>query len=170
MIQGRHLCPWAMVGQWLGKAIGNSRKMIWRVLLPFRVQILIIKLVQALRLPRIKKRKRTHFQYVCSELDHMCTYCSGKMGNDDSQTQEITRNLNGDVQWAVQNCQDLCPIIAHRENSGNTRNFPIPQSGLILLPCLLFCQCVKKFDPELSDGAAPAGAGRVLIGCRYGLR
>jgi hypothetical protein len=44
------------------------------------------------------------------------------MGNDDSQTQEIARNLNGDVQRAVQNCQDLCPIIAHRENSGNTGN------------------------------------------------
>ena len=27
-----------------------------------------------------------------------------------------------------------------------------------------------KVDPELSDGTAPSGAGRVLIGCRYGLR
>jgi len=27
-----------------------------------------------------------------------------------------------------------------------------------------------KVDPELSDGTAPAGAGQVLIGCRYGLR
>jgi hypothetical protein len=65
------------------------------------------------------------------------------MGNDDPQTHEITRNKNRAVQRAVQNCHDLCPIIAHKENSGNFGNNSVTQSGVVHLPVRYF---VKEFE------------------------
>jgi len=96
--------------------------------------------------------------FTCDHI-HVLTYCSGKMGNDDPQTHEIARNKNRAVQRAVQNCHDLCPTFAHKENSGNFGNNSVTQSGVVQLPGLSLLSKSWKVDPELSDGTAPAGAG-----------
>ena len=85
---------------------------------------------------------------VACEQDHMFTYCFGKMGKGDQQTQEISQNPNSAVQNEVQNCHDLCPIIAHRKNSGNARNSPVHQSSVVPLPGVLSVKEFKKVNPE----------------------
>ncbi|MCX6688772.1 MAG: hypothetical protein NTZ39_03635 [Methanoregula sp.] len=86
---------------------------------------------------------------VACEQDHIFTYCLGKMGKGDPKTQEINQNPNSAAQCGIQNCPDLCPIVAHKENPGNTGNSPANQSGVIPLPGVLSVQEFRKVDPAL---------------------
>jgi len=85
---------------------------------------------------------------VGCEQEHTFTYCLGKKGKGQPQTQGITRNPDSAAQCGIQNCPDLCPIVAHKENPGNTRKF-VRKSGVIPLPGVLSVQDFRKVDPAL---------------------
>jgi len=153
MAPDRHLYPWAMTGQRLGNAFGNSQKQFLKFLS-------VSSSNPGSDTENNSSTSNTFAQYpdrvrkhisrtVACEQVHMCTYGLGKKGNDDQQMQEIDRNYNSAVQRDVQNCPDLCPVIAHKKNPGKTGNSPAHQSGVVPLPGVLSVQEFRQVDPEL---------------------
>ena len=149
-VQDRHLCPWAMTGQRLGNTFGNSKKTIPEVSSSNPGSDTDNNSSTNTTFAQNPESVRKHIsRTVACEQVHMCTYGLGKMGNDDQQMQKIARNLNSAVQRDVQNCPDLCTVIAHKKNPGKTGNSPVYQSCMVPLPGVLSVQEFRKVDPEL---------------------